>query len=127
MLTVCVLVIVAVNLLFEGLSDLFSGYDSPSIAVMSILLFSIIKELTMPKIWLNKLWTMDRLCFEVYLVHPVFTNLFYKVLNLSPLIFGKWIPIGILFFWVIFTICGFVSAKIISMIRPLKKYVLGNN
>ena len=36
------------------------------------------------------------LCFGIYLLHPVFLNLFYKFLGITPLAFGYG---GIFLFW----------------------------
>lgn len=62
------------------------------------------------------------LCFGIYLTHPVFLNIYYKLFRVTPLTF----PLGIsipLFFAAAF-IPAAVTAWILRKIVPLRKYVL---
>ncbi len=63
--------------------------NSPIIAVTAILIFSAVKGTCPAKIQQGFLWKTDRLCFGVYLVHPVFIHFLYKFLKITPLSFGK--------------------------------------
>ena len=71
----------------------------------------------------NYLWQMDRLCFCVYLVHPVFINFMYKFIKITPLNI-RIIPIGITVFFMIFVIVSFVASFILNKIPFLRKNVL---
>ena len=62
------------------------GYNSPMIAFLSIVVFCLFMGAKSEKTEL--LWRIDRLCFGVYLIHPVFINITYKFLKLTPVTFG---------------------------------------
>lgn len=71
----------------------------------------------------TKLWEKAaQLCFAVYLIHPVFLNLFYKYYNISPLSFSIGISLP-LFFLGTLVLSG-VAAYILRFIPVLRKYVL---
>ena len=62
------------------------------------------------------------LCFAVYLIHPVFLNIYYKFLHISPLDFSVWVSLPV-FFLAAFLPAVFV-AWILRKVPVLKKYVL---
>ena len=69
------------------------------------------------------MWNVDRLCFGVYLIHPVFINFTYKLLKVSPVSFNLyWLVMPV--FGVIFVIIAFFGSWIMSKIKPLREYVL---
>ena len=69
------------------------------------------------------LWKIDRLCFGVYLIHPLFIQATYRVLKITPMRFGvTWVGTIVLF--IFFVVCSFAFSFIASLIKPLKKYVL---
>ena len=70
------------------------------------------------------LWKIDRLCFGVYLIHPVFINFIYKFLKLTPIAFDNFYPIATVVFWAFFAVSSFVGAWIMYQIPILKKYIL---
>ncbi len=101
---------------------ILSGYSSPITALLTISVFLLVTGRTFAcREWL---WKLDRLCFCVYLVHPVFTNLVYKYLKISPLVFGNYVFIGIICFFFSFTVLGFTSSWVINKIPILRENVL---
>lgn len=96
-----------------------SGLFTP---IMAIAILALIKG-TKFKGDSKKLWNIDRLCFCVYLVHPVFTNGFYKALKIHPALWKTNVFI-VLLFWVGFSASSFFIAFVLYKIKPLKKYVL---
>ena len=99
------------------------GYDSPIIALLSITVFCLFSGFTTTKV--DFLWTIDRLCFGVYLIHLVFINFVYKFLRITPITFGKLYPVmTAVFFWLFFTIVSFVGSWIMYQMPILKKYIL---
>lgn len=64
-------------------------------------------------------------CFGVYLIHPVFINLSYKILNITPLDSLDGVPytVGILLFFILFTVLSFCGAYIIAKIPFIKRNV----
>ena len=71
----------------------------------------------------DKLWKIDRLCFGVYLIHPLFIQFTYKFLKVTPVRFGAWLPM-IFVFGAAFVVAGFLSSWLMSLIKPIKKYIL---
>lgn len=69
------------------------------------------------------LWRIDRLCFGVYLVHPLFIHLAYRFIKITPVTFGDSYFVIFLFF-VIFSCCSFALSGMMALIKPLKKHVL---
>ena len=69
------------------------------------------------------IWKIDRLCFGAYLIHPVFIQFAYRFLKFTPASFEMYY-IAIIPFFIAFTICSFVASWIMSLIKPLRKYVL---
>lgn len=124
LLMFCMAAMVEINYFFYPKAIEYLGYSSPIVAGMCMLVFALAKEICVSDKYIDMLWAVDRLCFGAYLIHPVFTNFFYKFLKLTPLTFGALYPIGIFVFWCVFVLCGFLSSKIMSCIKPLKKYVL---
>ncbi len=103
-------------------SGILLGYNSPLIAVIAALIFLLLKGCSIKNI--NHLWKLDRLCFGVYLIHPVFINFTYKFTKITPLSVGKLYPFAIVLFWIFFVICSFITSWFMYNIKPLKKYVL---
>lgn len=62
------------------------------------------------------------LCFAVYLIHPVFVNIYYKFLHVSPLSFCIWGSLPLFFFGNL--IPAVLGAWFLRKIPPLKKWVL---
>lgn len=127
-LTVIILCLSSVILLGVGIiaskdiCSIIAGYSSPVIALLSASIFTIILGMDFNKVkWL---WKLDRLCFGVYLIHPVFTNFFYKFIRITPLVFEKYVLIGIMCFFLLFTMLGFMSSWIMNKIPLLKDYIL---
>lgn len=98
-----------------------TAYSSPLIAILSagILLLFILHNFK----YNRKIWSIDRLCFGVYLIHPVFIHLFYRVFNLTPLRLVIY-PLGTIVLFIVFAILSFASSWVLRKIPILKKYVL---
>ena len=71
----------------------------------------------------EKLWKIDRLCFGVYLIHPLFIQFTYKFLKVTPVRFSAWVPL-IFAFGIAFVVIGFLASWLMSLIKPMKKYIL---
>lgn len=98
------------------------GYNSPMIAVLSIAVFCLFMGAKSERTEL--LWKIDRLCFGVYLIHPVFINFIYKFLKFTPVTFGGLYPVATFIFWMLFVISSFAGAWIMYQIPILKKHIL---
>lgn len=92
------------------------------IAVLSIAVFCLFMGVKSDKI--DFIWKIDRLCFGVYLIHPVFINFVYKFLKITPVTFDTFYPAMTFVFWIIFVIVSFVGVWIMYQIPILKKYIL---
>lgn len=62
------------------------------------------------------------LSFGVYLIHPVFLNIFYKLLGITPLSFSIWLSLPAFFLSTL--LLASVSAWLLRTLPPLRKYVL---
>lgn len=123
MLVALIFSLIGINY-FEGYNKamIWTSYQSPIIALIAALIFLFIKE---TKINSNQyIWKIDRMCFGVYLVHPVFINFTYKFLHITPLNFGSLYFIAIFIFWVVFAICSWIVVWLLEHIKFLNKYVL---
>lgn len=113
---------------FDLASDVLTAYDSPLTAILAALIFIAFKNIdgegiAEPKARL--LWNMDRLCFGVYLVHPVFVQFVYRVVKITPVNFTLY-PLAMfvffLFLWCVhFYFMGDVDDKTAEKIYFVKK------
>lgn len=108
--------------LFSGTAAKAMAYQSPINVLATVSLYCLIRGGEAGEC--HKLfWKLDRLCFGVYLIHPLFIQFVYKFLKITPMSFSAWIPMTLVF-GIVFVILGFFASWIMSLIKPLKKYVL---
>lgn len=100
-----------------------NDYQSPLNALAACAAFALFAKMDLPDRWGEKLWKLDRLCFGVYLVHPVFIHFAYRFLGVTPLSFGSY-PAATLLFFMAFTALSFFASWVMGLIPPLKKYIL---
>ena len=105
-----------------GKSGMVVAYHSPVRVVMAIAIFDLFRHIKSNGN-VERLWKIDRLCFGVYLIHPVFIHLSYKFLGLTPFSFGGLYPFATFGFWIIFTICAFAGTWVMTRIPFLKKLI----
>lgn len=108
-----------------GSYTLQMAYNYPPTAVLSLLLFAAGKAGESERAGVKApalIRKASALTFAVYLVHPVFLNLFYKFLHITPLSF----PVGIslpVFFLGTLLLAG-AAAWVLYRIPPFRKYIL---
>ena len=112
--------LVLIILSFTGWSGLETITGLMNICI-TIGFYSLIKGATVKNN--ERIWKIDRLCFGVYLVHPFFINLVYKWFKFTPVKFDGNI-LAIICFGAFFVILSFALSWLLSLIKPLKKYVL---
>ena len=114
-------IVVIVAGVFNGPIDDIMTYSSPIVLIFSISVFILFcenrKECTMI------LWKIDRLCFCVYLIHPLFIQFMYKYMNIIPT-GNSLYPILSILFAIFFIFISFMTSWMLSCIRPLKRYVI---
>ena len=110
------------NVCYYPQSKELLSYNSPMIAVLSVAIFCLFMGAKSEKTEL--LWKIDRLCFGVYLIHPVFVNFIYKFLRFTPVTFSGLYPVVTFAFWLLFVIGSFAGAWIMYQIPILGKYIL---
>lgn len=121
-LTLSVFTIIAlITFDYEERFLLFS-YSSP-LTVMFSASVLMIGKINNNKKDLPFIWKIDRLCFGVYLIHPLFIQTFYRKLGVTPVSFQLY-PISTILFFLCFLILSFVASWIMSLMPPLKKYIL---
>lgn len=116
--------VVAVCLIFDQAAYNYLYYYSPLIALITMLIFALLLGVKTSEKKTKNLWGLDRLCFCVYLIHPVFINFFYKYLGITPLLAGDLYWLAFPGFFIGFSILAFAVAWILYKIPPLRKYVL---
>lgn len=104
----------------ENIMNLYA-YDSPLVALVAISLFSLFKN----KIKNNDnkiIWSLDRLCFGVYLIHPLFIQFVYRYLKITPLNYSP-TKLSFIAFTILFTLVSFTGSFIMSKIKYLNKII----
>lgn len=120
-LVVCLISIFCINY-FVPDSEVYLTYNSPIIAIFSVTILELVKRIKFAGSPILK--KLDRLCFGVYLIHPVFINFMYKFLKATPMNFGSLFMIGVIIFWVVFCLLSFIVSLLMSMIPALKRHIL---
>ncbi len=113
--------IIVISILFSSYNHDLLSYNSPIISAIAMLLFCFTKGFTCHDI--KKIWKIDRLCFGVYLIHPVLINMMYKLLKITPVQIGL-LPFSTVLFGLTFILISFIIAGVMYKINILKKYVL---
>ena len=98
-------------------------YHSPFVVAMGLGVFVFFLRLKLKGN--DFVWKLDRLSFGVYIIHPVFIHVVYRLVKITPLKFGEigyvaMIPV----FAAAFLVISFVCVWVMMLIKPLKKYVL---
>lgn len=87
------------------------NYSSPLIVCMSIGFFLLVKQY---KKQIPIVENLSRLCFCIYLIHPLFINIMYKLLRFNP----NYYPVGIIMPILMITVtslslvCSYILYKI---------------
>lgn len=100
------------------------AYNYPFTVLLAMALFGTGLLLSQRKTKKNTVFweTASALSFGVYLIHPVFLNVSYKLLGITPLSFSIWLSLPLLFLGTL--LLATVTAWILRKIPPLRKYVL---
>ena len=106
------------------------AYNYPFTVVLSLLLMWLAREAEGKLRKKNTvLWEKaGAMCFAVYLIHPFFVNVFYKLLYITPLSFadGNFPAIGLslVFFFVVILLFSGICTRILLKIPGMRKHVL---
>ena len=95
------------------------SFEKIAVLAVSIVSLFITRE------WKNIrfLWTVDRLCFGAYLIHPLFIQFTYRFLKITPIDFSLYLVVTVLFA-IFFIGLSFVASWIMRKSGLLRKYVL---
>lgn len=99
----------------------YLAYDSPIIAIMALSLYSLFVmnfKREVSQTW----WEIDRLCFAVYLIHPVLIQFCYRVLHRTPT--GSFFAMKTIIWWLVFTAISMIGSWLLSRFEFMRKYVL---
>lgn len=126
----CLIVLLEMASRFITGYDLDMAYGYPFTLIASLLLFnagwalrgSVRQSAEQPKWYLRAVTFLSPLCFGIYLIHPVFLNLFYKFLKISIMDFRFYV--GVPLFFLIAFVGATIATWILRKISVLKKYVL---
>lgn len=100
------------------------AYDYPFTVVLAVLLFVWaanrewkLSEKT-ARVWAR----LSELCFAIYLIHPVFVNVAYKFLHVTPLDYPLYVSLPM--FALVILVLAAICAWVLRQIPVLRKYVL---
>jgi len=121
------ILLLAVGMMISRIAGTYSvqmAYNYPFTVVLSILLMWAVSlaEDTFRTKNTAPFTSAGELCFSIYLVHPVFINVLYKLLRISLLDFSLWISLPL--FYVGILGLSVLTAYLLRRIPPLRKYVL---
>ena len=105
-----------------GKSGMIAAHHSPVRVVMAIAIFDLFRHIKSNGN-VERLWKIDRLCFGVYLIHPVFIHLSYRFLGFTPVSFGGLYPLATFVFCIIFTLCSFIGTWLMIQIPFIKRLI----
>lgn len=82
------------------------SYSSPIIVMIAIGIFCLFKNLDYKN--LNyKTWMLDRLCLGVYIIHPLFIHIAYRMVKINPSQFNNYF-LSTIFFFAFLLFCLFL-------------------
>lgn len=96
-----------------------TAYNSPLIAVMALLVFRYFRLIKF-KVYKEKIWKIDRLCFGVYLIHPLFIQCTYRFFKITPVDYSLYYLTCFVFF-LFFVACSFLGSWILNKVPIMKK------
>lgn len=119
------IVIVVLTLLNQ--SNKFLVTNCPIVPVIAMGIFGYVKSFdslnkdnTTEARYKDFVWKLDRLCFTVYLIHPLFIQTLYRVYQITPVNFHLY-PIAMFVIYIIVLILSFTFSFLCSKIFVLKK------
>ena len=122
LLLLCVAFVVAEQ---YGFGEKLAGYHSPFTAILAAAMFDLFRHIEPPSEGkAKKLWSIDRLCFGVYLIHPVFIHLSYRYLGLTPVSAGGMYPLATFGLWAVFCLLSFGATWVMTRVPYLKKLLV---
>ncbi len=113
-------IIITIGVTGGSLAPIMS-YSSPVAVLFTVSIFMLFNGIQ--KESTERLWKTDRLCFGVYLIHPLFIQFCYKFLHITPT-GNSLYPVLSIVFAAAFVVIAFFASWVMSLIKPLKKYVL---
>lgn len=119
-IALCVIAIWIINYV-DWMPIIWTSYSSPLIACISSMVFIAFMKSNFEK--RDFIWKIDRCCFGMYLIHPLFIHFTYRFLKISPIDF-KYYYLATILLFMIFVICSFIAIYMAQKIGFLKKYVL---
>jgi surface polysaccharide O-acyltransferase-like enzyme len=99
-------------------------YNYPFTVLLSLLIFlTASAAYSSPKPSISStVSSLSKLCFTIYLIHPIFINLAYKFMHLSLLDYP--LILSVPAFYIVFTVLSVAVAWLLYKIPFMKKYVL---
>ncbi len=119
-IVISAVIIIAVGIARGPIESVMS-YHSPVAVLFTVSIFMLFNGIK--KESTERLWKTDRLCFGVYLIHPLFIQFCYKFLHIIPT-GNSLYPVLSIAFAAAFVVIAFIASWVMSLIKPLKNYVL---
>ncbi len=120
------LLLLIIGIIYSRVSDGYTiemPYNYPTTIIMALLIVRFVQSKENCCQQMNhQLRRLSAISFTIYLIHPVFLNVFYKFLHFTPLSFNLYLSLP--FFWSITLCLSIIGALILEKIPFLKKHIL---
>ena len=97
-------------------------YNSPFIAILAGGIFLKGKEIKTSILTEKNIWKFDRLCFGIYLIHPMFVQFSYRLIKANPTNFSPYIVASFVF-WIIFVGLSTIIIWIMHKLQIFEKFI----
>lgn len=119
-LTILLLLFLGITLFRATLPDSIPSYNDITVVMGASALFLLLKRLAVNWSIANRLAPY---CFAIYLIHPVFINIFRKVLHIDLINYGDPCYIVPIVFFIIFNLSLIIS-YLLRLIPFMRRYVI---
>lgn len=119
-LSIVLFLFIAITIIRASLPDAVPTYEDITVVMGASALFLLLKRLSVNWNIANRLTPY---CFAIYLIHPVFINIFRKVLHIDLTTYGDPIYIVPIAFLAIF-ILSLIVSYLLRLIPPMRRYVI---
>ena len=105
----------------------FAFYNSPVTALYAFFIFTLFRQAlggrTLSPGAMDKLWEFDRLCFGIYLLHPLYIQGAYRVAHLPPSHFHLY-RLAAFAQWLVIFAASALTIWLLRKIPAVRKYIL---
>ena len=105
----------------------FAFYNSPFTVLYAFFIFTLFRQAlggrTLGPAAMDRLWEFDRLCFGIYLIHPLYIQGAYRVAKLPPSHFHLY-RLAAFTQWLVIFAASILTIWLLRKIPAVRKYIL---